>query len=61
MPPGNMAPAHEANRRYAAERAVNDPDKLDRALRMFRIALARGLVTPDGELVNGAGDEPAGV
>jgi hypothetical protein len=42
------AAARETNKQLAAERAVHDPVKLDRALRIYRAALALGLVTGDG-------------
>lgn len=43
--------ATEAAAQQAAERAVEDPAKLRKALRVYRVAAARGLVTPDGHLV----------
>lgn len=41
----NTEPATEAVRQYAAERAVNDPEKLARAARIVRAALARQVLT----------------
>lgn len=43
----NTAAATEAVRRMAAERAVDDPVKLDRAVRIVKIALQRGQITLD--------------
>lgn len=37
----NIGPANEANRQYAAERAIDDPVKLAKAARIIRVALAR--------------------
>jgi hypothetical protein len=37
--------ATEANQRYAAERHINDPVKLARAVRLVRTAIARGRLT----------------
>lgn len=56
-PPGSApVEATEASAQAAAERAINDPKKLARAARQFRAALARGLVTPDGHLVEADDD-----
>jgi hypothetical protein len=35
----------EAKKNYAAQRAVEDPVKVDRAARIIRLAIERGLVT----------------
>ncbi|HZO66338.1 MAG TPA: hypothetical protein VFB74_15155 [Kribbellaceae bacterium] len=49
----NTAPAVEAVKQYAAERAIDDPAKLQRAARIVRLALARrrlsleDLIAPD--------------
>jgi hypothetical protein len=43
--------ATEAAAQRAAERAVTNPAKLAKAARVFRVALTRGLVTPDGEVI----------
>jgi hypothetical protein len=42
--PGHRQTANavEANQQYAAERAVDDPVKLERAARIIRVALRRG-------------------
>jgi hypothetical protein len=37
----NVAPAHQARKQYAAERAIDDPAKLARAARIVRLAIAR--------------------
>lgn len=50
----NTDPAHEANKRYAAERAIGDPVKLARAVRIVRLALARQLLTVE-DLIGGDG------
>lgn len=42
--------ATEAVKQYAAERAIDDPAKLDRAARIVRAALARDMLSLD-ELV----------
>ena len=39
------AAAAERNRELGAQRAAADPAKLDRATRIVRLALARGLLT----------------
>jgi hypothetical protein len=41
----NTGPATEATKRYAVERAVNDPVKLARAAAIVRAALARNGLT----------------
>ena len=41
----NTAPAVEAVKQYAAERAVDDPAKLGQAARIVRVALARKRLT----------------
>lgn len=43
----NIGPAVEATKRYSAERAVDDPAKLERAARIVRIALERQRLTID--------------
>lgn len=55
--------ATEAIKQYAAERAIDDPAKLDRAARIVRAALERNLLSLD-ELVpsdrhSGGGDSVA--
>lgn len=45
MSKANVAAAHEACRRYAAERAIDDPAKLARAARIVRMALERKRLT----------------
>jgi hypothetical protein len=47
--------AAEAHRRHAAERAVDDPVKLDRAKRIIRLALERGKLTIADLIVPEAG------
>jgi hypothetical protein len=44
------AAAVEARLQYAAERAVNDPVKVDRAARIIRLAIAQRRITI-GELI----------
>jgi hypothetical protein len=41
----NIGPAHEANKRYAAETAAEDPVKRARHIRTARVAYSRGYVT----------------
>jgi hypothetical protein len=41
----NTASATEAVKQYAAERAVDDPVKLERAIRIVRLALERHRLT----------------
>lgn len=41
----NTTAAVDAIKTYAAERAVHDPVRLDRAVRIMKAALARGVVT----------------
>jgi hypothetical protein len=43
----NTAPATEAVKQYAAERAIDDPVKLAQAARIIRTALARQRLTID--------------
>jgi hypothetical protein len=44
--------ATEARALYAAQRAVDDPIRLRQAARIFRVALNRGLVDRDGNVVD---------
>lgn len=46
------AAATAAAAHRAAERATEDPAKLARAARVFRVALARGLVDRDGNVID---------
>lgn len=50
------AAAHAREVRFtkAAEKATNDPVKLRHAARIFRAALARGLVDRDGNVLEGS-------
>jgi len=41
----NLGPAIEAIKRYAIDRAIDDPVKLERAARIVRTALARNRLT----------------
>lgn len=49
------AAAVEANQRYADERALNDPGKLDKAVRLVRLGVERGLVRVPDVLPRGLG------
>jgi hypothetical protein len=51
MPPDPWK-ATEARAQYAAERAVDDPVRLRQAARIFRVALSRGLVDRDGNVID---------
>jgi hypothetical protein len=50
--PPVTAKATEASADRRAADAIHDPRKLARAARVFRHALAAGLVTPDGHLID---------
>jgi hypothetical protein len=45
--PMKTANATEATKQYAAERAIDDPVKLQRAARIVRLALARQRISLD--------------
>ncbi len=47
------ANAREAHVQAAAERALNDPIKVARAVQLMRLAIARGRVSPDQILPDG--------
>lgn len=51
------AAATEALQHYAAERAIDDPVKLAKAARVFRLALARGLVDTAGNVIAAEGGD----
>jgi hypothetical protein len=53
------AAATEAVKRYAADRAVDDPIKLDRAARIVRRALSRQLLTIEDLTCSGDADAAA--
>lgn len=54
----NTAPAVEALKRYADERAIDDPVKLQRAARIIRFALQRGRLTLDEILPSDVDNTP---